>query len=94
MEMLHRNNQSGVCTVRRNGVEVSFNYLRWVNGYRLTKDSAKRAAELCIFQRLEATLNGSTEYLEEEKEEEKPSDQYIEMEKARDTLNRWLEINK
>jgi hypothetical protein len=91
MEMLHRNNQSGVCTVRRNGVEVSFNYLRWVNGYRLTKDSAKRAAELCIFQRLEATLNGSTEYLDEE---EKPSDQYNEMLKARDTLNRWLEINK
>ena len=92
MEMLHRNNQSGVCTVRRNGVEVSFNYLRWVNGYRLTKDSAKRATEIGILQRLEETLNGSTEYLDEEKE--KPSDQYIEMEKARDTLNRWLEINK
>ena len=78
----------------------SFYLYFWGNDKR---DAVSLAAEvctkdklemLCIFQRLEATLNGSTEYLEEEKEEEKPSDQYIEMEKARDTLNRWLEINK
>jgi hypothetical protein len=90
MEILHRNDESGSCTVRRNGVEVSFNYLMWVNGYRLTEDSTKRAAALGIFQRLEQTLNGSTEYFDEER----PTDQYIEMEKARDTLNCWLEINK
>jgi hypothetical protein len=92
MEMTYNNRVVGNCTVKHNGVEVSFNYVRWADGYRLTKDSAKRATEIGILQRLEATLNGSTEYLDEE--EKKPSDQYIEMEKARDTLNRWLEINK
>jgi hypothetical protein len=92
MEMTYNNRVVGNCTVKHNGVEVSFNYVRWADGYRLTKDSAKRATEIGILQRLEATLNGSTEYLDEE--EKKPSDQYIEMEKARDILNRWLEINK
>jgi hypothetical protein len=95
MEMLHRNDESGFCTVKRNGVEVSFNYVRSLPGHRLTKDSAKRATEIGILQRLEETLNGSTEYLdEEEKEEGKPSDQYNEMLKARDTLTKWLEANK
>jgi hypothetical protein len=92
MEMTYNNRVEGNCTVKHNGVEVSFNYVRWADGYRLTKDSAKRATEIGILQRLEATLNGSTEYLDEE--EKKPSDQYIEMGKARDILNRWLEINK
>jgi hypothetical protein len=92
MEMTYNNRVVGNCTVKHNGVEVSFNYVRWADGYRLTKDSAKRATEIGILQRLEATLNGSTEYLDEE--EKKPSDQYIEMGKARDILNRWLEINK
>jgi hypothetical protein len=92
MEMTYNNRVVGNCTVKHNGVEVSFNYVRWADGYRLTKDSAKRATEIGILQRLEATLNGSTEYLDEE--EEKPSDQYIEIEKARDTLTKWLEANK
>jgi hypothetical protein len=92
MEMIY-NRVLGSCTVKHNGVEVSFKYLNAGDVYRLTEDSAKRATEIGIYQRLEETLNGSTEYLDKE-EEEKPSDQYIEMEKARDTLNRWLEINK
>jgi hypothetical protein len=91
MEMIY-NCVIGNCTVKHNGVEVSFKYLNAGDVYRLTEDSAKRATEIGIYQRLEATLNGSTEYLDEE--EKKPSDQYNEMEKARDILNRWLEINK
>jgi hypothetical protein len=93
MEMIY-NRVIGNCTVKHNGVEVSFNYVRSADGYRLTDFSEKRATEIGIFARLEQTINGSTEYLDEEEEEEKPTDQYIEMEKARDTLNRWLEINK
>jgi hypothetical protein len=73
MEMIYNNCVVGNCTVKHNCVEVSFNYVRSFPGYRLTKDSAKRAAEIGILQRLEETLNGSTEYLDEE--EEKPSDQ-------------------
>jgi hypothetical protein len=92
MEMTYNNRVVGNCTVKHNGVEVSFNYVGWADGYRLTKDSAKRATEIGILQRLEATLNGSTEYLDEE--EKKPSDRYIAVEKTRDTLTRWLEANK
>jgi hypothetical protein len=91
MEMIY-NRVIGNCTVKHNGVEVSFNYVRSADGYRLTDFSAKRAAEIGIFARLEETLNGSTEYLDEE--EGKPSDRYIEVEKTRDTLTRWLEANK
>jgi hypothetical protein len=95
MKLIDKNDLRGNVRVQHNGVEVRFNYSGCADGYRLTKDSAKRATEIGIFARLEATLNGSTEYLdEEEKEEEKPSDQYIEMEKARDTLTKWLEANK
>jgi hypothetical protein len=142
MEMTYNNRVLGSCTVKHNGVEVSFNYVGWADGYRLTKDSAKRALELCIFQRLEATLNGSTEYLDKEEETAKKYDvyfkdfsgcdeadvyqvhhnfnlvdpsgckhhaskkillsgvrtggkgEYKDMEEARDTINRWLEINK
>lgn len=92
MEMIY-NRVIGNCTVKHNGVEVSFNYVRSADGYRLTDFSAKRATEIGIFARLEQTINGSTEYLDEE-EEKKPTKQYIEMEKARDTLTRWLEANK
>jgi hypothetical protein len=92
MKLIDKNDLRGNVRVQHNGVEVRFNYSGCADGYRLTKDSAKRATEIGILQRLEATLNGSTEYLDEE--EKKPSDQYNEMEKARDILNRWLEINK
>jgi hypothetical protein len=144
MEMTYNNRVVGNCTVKHNGVEVSFNYVGWADGYRLTKDSAKRATEIGILQRLEATLNGSTEYLEDEQQEVKArkydvyfkdvseldevdvyqvhqlfnvldasgclhhsskkillpgvrtggKERYEDIEEARDTLNRWLEINK
>jgi hypothetical protein len=94
MEMIYNNCVVGYCEVKHNGVKVAFDYLKYSEGYRLISESAKRATEIGILQRLEETLNGSTEYLDKEEEEEKPSDQYIEMEKARDTLNRWLEANK
>jgi hypothetical protein len=93
MKLIDRNDFIGTVIVQHNGVLVQFNYQIHAFGkFTLTDSSLMRAQAIGIGSRLEATLNGSTEYLDEEKE--KPSDQYIEMEKARDTLNRWLEINK
>jgi prefoldin subunit 5 len=96
MKLIDRNDFIGTVIVQHNGVLVRFNYQIHVCGkFTLTDSSLMRAQAIGIGSRLEETLNGSTEYLdEEEKEEEKPSDQYNEMLKARDILTRWLEANK
>jgi hypothetical protein len=91
MKLINRNDLRGNVRVQHNGVDVRFNYRHACGKFTLTDSSLMRAQAIGIGSRLEETLNGSTEYLDEEKE---PTDQYIEMEKARDTLNRWLEINK
>ena len=144
MNIILRNDGLGLLRVNHNGVEVEFNY-ECINGsFMLTANSAVRAADIGIWNRIEDTLNGSTEYLEDEKQEVKakkydvyfkdfsgcdeadvyqvhhnfnlvdPSgckhhaskkillsgvrtggkDEYKDIEEARDTLNRWLEINK
>jgi hypothetical protein len=95
MKLIDRNDFIGTVIVQHNGVLVRFNYQIHAFGkFTLTDSSLMRAQAIGIGSRLEETLNGSTEYLDKEEEEKKPSDQYNEMLKARDTLNRWLEINK
>jgi|TARA_R110000850_G_scaffold123543_2_gene241500 hypothetical protein len=144
MDIIFRNDGLGLCGVNRNGVEVEFCYESVNGSWKLTKDSALRALNLGIWNRLEDTLNGSTEYIDEDQEEETakkydvyfkdfsgcdeadvyqvhhnfnlvdPSGckhhaskkillsgvrtggkgEYKDMEEARDTINRWLEINK
>jgi hypothetical protein len=92
MKLIDRNDFIGTVIVQHNGVLVQFNYQIHACGkFTLTDSSLMRAQAIGIGSRLEETLNGSTEYLDEEKE---PTDQHIEMEKARDTLTRWLEANK
>jgi hypothetical protein len=91
MKLIDRNDLIGTVRVQHNGVEVRFNYRHACGKFTLTDSSLMRAQAIGIGSRLEETLNGSTEYLDEEK---KPTDQHIEMEKARDTLTRWLEANK
>jgi hypothetical protein len=92
MKLIDRNDLRGNVRVQHNGVDVRFKYRHACGKFTLTDSSLMRAQAIGIGSRLEETLNGSTEYLDEE--EKKPSDQYNEMLKARDTLNRWLEINK
>lgn len=145
MKIILRNDGLGLVRVIHNGVEVAFDYeADHLGRFALTANSAVRATDLGIWNRLEDTLNGSTEYLEDEQQEEKekkydvyfkdfsgcdeadvyqvhhnfnlvdPSgckhhaskkillsgvrtggkDEYKDMEEARDTINRWLEINK
>jgi|TARA_R110000822_G_scaffold95314_5_gene218060 hypothetical protein len=94
MKLIDRNDFIGTVIVQHNGVLVRFNYQIHVCGkFTLTDSSLMRAQAIGIGSRLEETLNGSTEYLDKE-EEEKPSDRYIEVEKTRDTLTKWLEANK
>ena len=144
MNIIFRNDGLGLCRVNRNGVEVEFNYESVNGSWMLTEYSALRAQNIGIWNRLEDTLNGSTEYIEDEQQEVKekkydvyfkdfsgcdeadvyqvhhnfklidPSGckhhaskkillsgvrtggkgEYKDIEEARDTLNRWLEINK
>ena len=91
MKIIFRNDGLGLCRVVHNGVNVEFNFEYVESKFTLTEGSAVRAAHIGIWNRLEDTLNGSTEYL---KEEENKSDQYKDIEEVRDSLNRWLEINK
>jgi hypothetical protein len=144
MIIKYKNNGLGLCRVEHNGVNVEFNYEYVKNRWTLTESSAVRASHIGIWNRLEDTLNGSTEYIEDEQQEVKekkydvyfkdfsgcdeadvyqvhhnfklidPSGckhhaskkillsgvrtggkgEYKDIEEARDTLNRWLEINK
>jgi len=144
MIIKYKNNGLGLCRVEHNGVEVEFNYEYVKNRWTLTESSAVRASHIGIWNRLEDTLNGSTEYLEDEQQEAKEKkydiyfkdvskldevdvyqvhslfnvidasgclhhaskkillpgvrtggkERYKDIEEARDTLNRWLEINK
>lgn len=144
MKIIFRNDGLGLCRVEHNGVEVAFNYESVNGSFMLTEHSALRATDIGIWNRLEDTLNGSTEYLEDEQQEAKEKkydiyfkdvsnlnevdvyqvhslfnvldasgclhhaskkillpgvrtggkERYKDIEEARDTLNRWLEINK
>ena len=146
MKIKLRDDELGLVQVIHNGVEVEFSYEYDTvdQTRRLTKLSALRANHFGILNRLELTLNGGEEYLDDEQEEETakkydvyfkdfsgcdeadvyqvhhnfklvdPSgckhhaskkillsgvrtggkDEYKDIEEARDTLNRWLEINK
>jgi hypothetical protein len=144
MDIIFRNDGLGLCRVSRNGVEVEFNYESINGSWMLTEDSALRAQNLGIWNRLEDTLNGSKEYLEDKQQESKEKkydiyfkdvskldevdvyqvhslfnvidasgclhhaskkillpgvrtggkERYKDIEEARDTLNRWLDINK
>ena len=143
MKIKLRDDELGLVKVIHNGVEVefSFEYDKVDQTRRLTELSAVRAEHFGIFNRLELTLNGCEEYIDEEEVCKKydvyfkdfsgcneadvyqvhhnfnlvdPSgckhhaskkillsgvrtvgkDEYKDMEEARDTLNRWLEINK
>ena len=144
MIIKYKNNGLGLCRVSHNGVEVEFDYEYINNRWTLTEGSAVRAAHIGTWNRIEDTLNGSTEYLEDEQQEETAKkydvyfkdvselnevdvyqvhhlfnvldasgclhhaskkillpgvrtggkERYKDIEEARDTLNRWLEINK
>jgi hypothetical protein len=146
MRIKLRDDELGLAQVIHNGVEVefSYDYDKVDQTRRLTELSAVRAENFGIFNRLELTLNGCEEYIDEDQEEETakkydvyfkdfsgcdeadvyqvhhnfnlvdPSGckhhaskkillsgvrtggkgEYKDMEEARDTINRWLEINK
>jgi hypothetical protein len=92
MKIIFRDDGMGLVRVNYNGVDVDFSYEHSLGKWRLTEKAALRAADIGILCRLEDTLNGSTDYIDEVKESK--SEEYNEMLKARDILNRWLEANK
>jgi hypothetical protein len=92
MKIILRNDGLGLCRVSHNGVEVGFDYENIEGKWALTEKAALRAENIGILCRLEDTLNGSTDYIDEVKESK--SVNYNEILKARDILNRWLEANK
>ena len=146
MKIKLRDDELGLVQVIHNGVELEFayEYDKVDQTRRITELSALRANHFGILNRLELTLNGCEEYLDDEQEEETAKkydvyfkdvskldevdvyqvhslfnvidasgclhhaskkillpgvrtggkERYKDIEEARDTLNRWLEINK